>query len=144
MRADGGGAYGTVRTSIDGDSPIFSEDATRMWRNMLAGQARLSADPRSNMKPFISPGRSIDEGTMAAAAPGIARGLSDVSMAAASAPLDDMFTNLQHQLGGQQARASEANSLAQLLGRLQDIQQYEELSNMNMASPILQQLMKQG
>jgi hypothetical protein len=107
---------GSLTTSVQPQS-IFNPAQTQWGVNQALATAAQQADPRFQQKQFMSPGRSLDTGTLGAAIPGIAQALSQGQQAAAAIPLQDAFANqnnlLQGQLGQQQQYNGLANALAQ-------------------------------
>ena len=126
----GTGNLGTVTSTIDSSTPLYTDEQTRAYTTQMASQARQMGSPRVAMKKFSRPGMAHDEGTLAAALPQITAARAAANNLRGTIPLQDAFANQQFALQGQVAAGQETNQLARLLQQLQGTQDTERNSAM--------------
>lgn len=127
-----------VQSTIDGYSPIYSQQQTTAHANQQASKARQLGSPRMAMKKFGRPGMSHDEGTLAAALPQITAARAQANNLLGTLPLQDAFANENFMLSGQEAAGRETSSLADLLLQMQQVQDNERQSAISaMLNPAL-------
>ncbi len=131
---------GSISTSVT-PGGVYSPQQTQWGVNQARANADQMADPRWQQKQFMTPGRSMDQGTMGAAIPGIANALFTGQQQAASTPLNDAFANQQQMLSGQIGQQQEGNALMNMLAGYNEnnIAQRQALINQNL-SPLLSML----
>ena len=124
---------GQVSTGITQEL-LYPRSHINRMSNRAFGEALLQADPRAAQKPFMGRGLSLDSGTLAAATPTIAAGLSGAAQAQHVNPLLDQLANEQYMLQGQQLQGQQFMGLANILRALQGNQ---FASQQNMIGPLL-------
>lgn len=117
-----------VQSTIDGYSPIYTDNQSQIYANQQASKARQLGSPRTAMKRFSRPGMSHDEGTLAAAMPQITGARAAADNLLGTLPLQDAFANEQFMLSGQEAAGQETSQLANLLQQIQQAQDVERNS----------------
>lgn len=139
--AGGGGGSGasptgqaTVQTTITPQS-IYTPQMTQQAVNQAT--ATNTPDMRWAMKQNMRPGTSRSAGSMAAAMPGFSGDILTGNKAQAEIPLLDEIANQKHLLGGQVAREDQALSLANLMSRLNSLNQRKALNSAGNAQNIL-------
>ncbi len=127
-----------VQTQMAAQQPLYSAGQTQRLQNRAFGQAMQQADPRFAQQGLMGRGMSLDQGTLAAATPGMSEGISNGLLARNVLPLQDALANQQWALQGQQMQGQEFIGLAQLLRQMQQNQMARQQTAMG---PLLQAAM---
>lgn len=131
---------GSITTSVTPGN-VFTPNQTQLAQNQSLATASQNADPRWQQKSFMTPGRSTDGGTLAAATPGIAQSLFAGQQAAAAQPVQDAFANQNQMLQGQIAQQGESNGLANALAQINENNIYQRNQLMQPSLNLLSQYM---
>lgn len=127
-----------VQTTITPQS-IYTPQMTQQATNQAV--ATNTPDMRMAMKQNTQPGISRSAGSMAAAMPGFSQSALTGNKAQAEIPLLDEIANQKHLMGGQVAREDQALSLANLMSRLNSLNQRQALNSAGNAQNILLSLL---
>lgn len=120
------GGQANIQTNIS-PSPIYTPNMTQLAVNQAV--ADNTPDLRNAMKAFDRPGVSRSAGTVAAAMPTVAASQLAQREAAATIPMLDEIANQKHQLAGEVAREQQALEMGNLLNRLNQTRQQQQIGN---------------
>ena len=112
-----------VRTSIQPETLYNASDTAHQ---MAAQAAQFNNDPNYVQKQFARPGRSMDAGTLSQAAPQMAQAGAGMLRTLQQVPFGDAMANNRFLLSGQVAQGQEGLGLANILRRLQGVNDYEQ------------------
>jgi len=119
--AGGGGGFGGMGGFGGGRPepvPAFLPNETQHLVSQRAADAFQRGDRRQNRKQFTQPGMSFGAGMDSMVDPAVADGRAAAALAQSAVPLQDMFANVQSNLGQQQILGNEAFANAQLMNQL--------------------------
>lgn len=124
--------------------PIYSPGQTQSAMSQVRGAHRMGSDPQMAMKGLTRPGMSQNEGTFAAALPGMIKGRTAGNAAASNVFMDDLVANQNQMLMASAARDREMRGMGGLALQLYGIDQNRELGRVGNQLQFFNQLMNSG